>query len=265
MLRKARSVFGRMCANPAAHLRIKATFQCSGSALLLVLVLPCECPAQADGQLRADTPPTVTAASSSSEAAILEASERFGIPASWIRAVVRVESGGNALAVSPKGAIGLMQIMPDTWAGLRLRYQLGGDPFDSHDNILGGAAYLRELHDRFGSGGFLAAYNAGPARYEAYLTAGRPLADETRLYLAKLASLLPDLAIDPAILTTVAARDWRNAGLFTGIPVAQHPADLPSSGRQFIGVSSDVQPSLPSRLAPASSGLFVAVAVAGVK
>ena len=67
-------------------------------------------------------------------------------------------------AISPKGAIGLMQIMPDTWTGLRRRYGLGIDPFDPHDNILAGAAYLRELHDRYGVPGFLAAYNAGPAR-----------------------------------------------------------------------------------------------------
>src|SRR5258708_27293263 len=52
---------------------------------------------------------------------IAEASRRFGIPETWIRAVIRVASSGQVKAVSPKGAIGLMQIMPDTWAGLRLR------------------------------------------------------------------------------------------------------------------------------------------------
>src|SRR6266849_3813664 len=88
---------------------------------------------------------------------IAEASRRFGIPESWIRAVMRVESRGQVKAVSPKGAIGLMQIMPDTWAGLRLRYRLGRNPRDPHDNILAGAAYLREMHDRFGAAGFLAA------------------------------------------------------------------------------------------------------------
>jgi soluble lytic murein transglycosylase-like protein len=67
------------------------------------------------------------------------------IPASWIRAVLQAESGGAARALSPKGAMGLMQIMPETWATLRLRYGLGADPFDPHDNILAGAAYLREL------------------------------------------------------------------------------------------------------------------------
>src|SRR5216683_129537 len=51
---------------------------------------------------------------------------------------------------------------------LRLRYRLGRDPRDPHDNILAGAAYLREMHDRFGAAGFLAAYNAGPGRYQDY-------------------------------------------------------------------------------------------------
>ena len=71
--------------------------------------------------------------------------------------------------------MGLMQIMPDTWTELRTRHRLGRDPYDPRDNILAGAAYLREMHDRYGSPGFLAAYNAGPGRYEDYL-AGRPLA-----------------------------------------------------------------------------------------
>src|SRR5258707_14433552 len=70
---------------------------------------------------------------------IAEASRRFGIPERLIRAVVRVESSGQVKAVSPKGAIGLMRIMPDTWAGLRLRYRLRGPPPDPPGkNFLGG-------------------------------------------------------------------------------------------------------------------------------
>ena len=75
---------------------------------------------------------------------------------------MRVESNGNAHAVSPRGALGLMQIMPGTWVELSARYDLGIDPLDPHANILAGAAYLREMLDRFGLVGFLAAYNAGP-------------------------------------------------------------------------------------------------------
>ncbi len=139
------------------------------------------------------------------ESAIAEASSRFAIPPGWIRAVMQVESGGNPHALSPKGAIGLMQIMPATWAALRQRYHLGSDPYDPHDNILGGTALLRELYDRFGAGGFLAAYNAGPSRYLAFLTQGLPLKVETQLYLAKLARLLPEWADRPRDFDAVRA------------------------------------------------------------
>src|SRR5260370_38373420 len=91
-----------------------------------------------------------------------------------------VESDGKQRARSSKGAMGLMQIMPKTWADLRARYGLGADPFDPHDNILAGAAYIRELHDRYGAPGFLAAYNPGPARYERPRAPGRPLPEQTQ-------------------------------------------------------------------------------------
>ena len=118
---------------------------------------------------------------------VTEASKRFAVPEHWIRSVMRVESAGEVRARSRKGAMGLMQIMPGTWTDLRARYGLGADPYDPRDNILAGAAYLRELHQRFGMPGFLAAYNAGPGRYENHLATGRPLPDETQGYVAKLA------------------------------------------------------------------------------
>ena len=128
---------------------------------------------------------------------VAEAAQRFGVPAHWILAVMRRESAGDARAVSPeKGAMGLMQIMPRTWDELRARYGLGRDPFDPRDNILAGAAYLRELHDRFGSPGFLAAYNAGPTRYAEHLAKGRPLPKETRDYVAALAPLIGAIDAD---------------------------------------------------------------------
>lgn len=118
-----------------------------------------------------------------------QAARRFGVPVRSIHAVIDVESAGDVRARSPKGAMGLMQIMPETWSELRLRYELGNDPYDPHDNILAGTAYLRELRERYGSPGFLAAYNAGPARYEEHL-AGRPLPAETKVYLQKLAPII---------------------------------------------------------------------------
>jgi soluble lytic murein transglycosylase-like protein len=110
---------------------------------------------------------------------ITEASTRFAVPAISIRAVMQVESGGNEHAISPRGAMGLMQLMPGTWVELSARYGLGLDPFDPHDNMFAGAAYLKELHDRSGSAGFLAACHAGPARYQQNLSTGKSLPQET--------------------------------------------------------------------------------------
>ena len=122
---------------------------------------------------------------------IREAGRRFDVPDTWIRAVMRVESGGNEyqngqLITSGAGAMGLMQVMPETFDELRARYDLGDDPFDPHANVLAGTAYLREMYDIYGSPGFLAAYNAGPARLDDYLSNNRPLPDETRHYVAMI-------------------------------------------------------------------------------
>jgi len=125
---------------------------------------------------------------------VAEAARRFQMPAQWIRRVMRVESGGKASmngrqVVSSAGAMGLMQLMPGTWREMRARLGLGPDPFDPLDNILAGAAYLRLMYDRFGYPGMFAAYNAGPARYAAFVRRARPLPAETRAYVAAMASL----------------------------------------------------------------------------
>lgn len=148
---------------------------------------------------------------------VAEASRRFGVPEAWIWAVMRVESNGNAGAISHAGAMGLMQIMPDTWTYLTARYRLGTDPFDRRANILGGAAYLREMHDRFGSPGFLAAYNAGPNRYTEYLARGRPLPAETRAYLVRLTPIVGGAVVtQSADIAQPDPNAWRRAGLFPG-------------------------------------------------
>lgn len=121
-----------------------------------------------------------------------EASRRFGVPSDWIVKVMRAESGGHTThggrpIRSPKGAIGLMQLMPRTWADMRARLDLGTDPDDPRDNILAGAAYLRLMYDRFGYPGLFAAYNAGPGRYAAYLQGQTPLPRETAAYLDEIA------------------------------------------------------------------------------
>jgi cell division septation protein DedD len=122
---------------------------------------------------------------------IREASARFDVPQLWIRSVMHVESGGNEylngqLITSGAGAMGLMQVMPATYDELRQQYNLGDDPFDPHNNILAGVAYMREMYDIYGSPGFLAAYNAGPNRLDDYLSNNRPLPDETRHYVAMI-------------------------------------------------------------------------------
>jgi len=123
---------------------------------------------------------------------IEQAAARFGVPAAWIERVMRAESGGRTTLAgarirSAKGAIGLMQLMPSTWAELRARLGLGNDPDDPHDNIFAGAFYLRLMHDRFGYPGLFAAYNAGPARYAAWRAGARSLAAETIASLASVA------------------------------------------------------------------------------
>jgi soluble lytic murein transglycosylase-like protein len=123
---------------------------------------------------------------------IAEASSRFDIPNAWIRRVMRLESGGRALAdgrpvVSRAGAMGLMQLMPGTWRDMRALVGLGADRFAPRDNILAGTAYLRLIYDRFGYPGLFAAYNAGPSRYAAFLAGARKLPRETRVYVAAAA------------------------------------------------------------------------------
>lgn len=122
---------------------------------------------------------------------IVEASARFGIPEAWIRAVMQAESGGRTWMngqpnVSKAGALGLMQVMPETYAEMRVAHGFGPDPHDPRDNILAGTAYLRAMLDRFGYPGLFAAYNAGPGRYERHLATDEALPGETIAYLATL-------------------------------------------------------------------------------
>ena len=181
---------------------------------------------------------------------VAEAASRFGLPASWLQAVMHVESNGAAAAVSPKGALGLMQLMPQTYAQMRIQLGLGVDPFAPRDNIMAGAAYLRALLDRYGSPGFLAAYNAGPQRLEDYLARRKPLPAETIAYLARLSRQVGSVPVGssparhprpiadpaaapvfvsragsntPSAIGIVARRTWRNADLFAAEPAHSGP------------------------------------------
>ena len=191
---------------------------------------------------------------------VTEASRRFAVPEHWIRAVIRVESGGNSRARSRNGAIGLMQIMPGTWTELRSRHRLGTDPYDIRDNILAGTAYIRELSDRYGAPGFLAAYNAGPGRYERHLATGRPLPTETQAYVAKLAPDIENTRTTMQVTAVGKSLAWANSPLFAarGESVVR---DVRSSTDMHKNRSSRTHTAVDvSALAPQSGNLFVRLA-----
>ena len=181
--------------------------------------------------------------------AVSDAALRFGIPEQWIYAVMRAESAGRVNATSPVGAMGLMQIMPATWAVLSARYGLGDNPYDPRANVMAGAAYIREMHDLYGSPGFLAAYNAGPGRYEAYLKDGRALPPETRNYVARIAPALDGSPHPVSIAVTPDPYAWTRASLFAprsagvqtdavAAPAARFPvASRPLLGGLFVALS----------------------------
>ncbi|MHC5307782.1 lytic transglycosylase domain-containing protein [Bartonella sp. LJL80] len=141
---------------------------------------------------------------------INEAAKRFLLSQQIIKAVITVESGWNPKAVSPAGAMGLMQIMPDTYAELKQQYGLRKNAFDPHDNIIAGSGYLKQMYLQFGKKGYLAAYNAGPGRYQSHLK-GRALPAETRAYVAKVEAVLDGKS--PTIKVEKKA-NWRASTLF---------------------------------------------------
>lgn len=174
---------------------------------------------------------------------ISKASARFDVPERWIREVMRVESGGlmyqgGRLTTSSAGAMGLMQVMPGTYEELRARHGLDDDPFHPYDNIMAGTAYIREMYDLYGAPGFLAAYNAGPRRFEDYAIRNRGLPNETRRYVAKIAPNIaehrPQRESDAAVLA-----------------MYQIPSDIPAGPRYPRGG----QPA-PVALAQANPGRF---------
>lgn len=127
---------------------------------------------------------------------VVEASRRFDVPQTWIRAVIQAESGGRTMLAeglpmtSSQGAMGLMQLMPETYDEMRRLHRLGGDPYDPHDNIMAGAAYLRWLHGKYGYPAMFAAYNDGPGNLDKRMIDGGLLPQETRDYLGSITGRL---------------------------------------------------------------------------
>ena len=112
---------------------------------------------------------------------VASAGERHHLDPDLIRSVIHAESGFNVRAVSPKGAQGLMQLMPGTASGLGV-----ANAFDPQSNVEGGTQYLRTLLERYDFDLIkaLAAYNAGPQRVEHY--GGVPPFHETQAYVARI-------------------------------------------------------------------------------
>ena len=109
---------------------------------------------------------------------IVDASKEFGIPAKMIASMAKVESSFDQDSISSAGAIGLMQLMPDTANGL------GVNPYDAQDNIRGGAKYMSELYQKYGNWDLVAAaYNAGEGAVDSY--GGIPPYQETENHVYK--------------------------------------------------------------------------------
>jgi Transglycosylase SLT domain len=160
---------------PSVPAAIGAASTNSGAATINAVAKPTPtAPAPQPGKARTLTPEEL-------QAAVNAASDKHLLDADLINSVIRAESGFNARAVSPKGARGLMQLMPQTATNLGV-----GNAFDAKDNVDGGTRYLRWLLERYNYDlvKALAAYNAGPRRVEQYR--GVPPYHETRAYVARI-------------------------------------------------------------------------------
>jgi hypothetical protein len=119
---------------------------------------------------------------------------KHGVDENLVRAVLKEESGGDPLAISPKGAMGLMQLMPDTAQALGVK-----DPFNPEENLDGGVRYLKSCLERFHHNPLLAvaAYNAGPGAVEKY--GGCPPYQETEVFVARVAATYHSAAPLPGL------------------------------------------------------------------
>ena len=192
---------------------------------------------------------------------ITEASRRFGVSQAWIRAVIRVESGGRTSLedgrpiISKAGAMGIMQIMPETYRDMRHQYGLGADPYDPHDNVLAGTAYLRWLYEKYGYPKMFAAYNAGPGTLEAQFAGIRQLPQETFAYVRDIARILGTKSAPSQLTGTLAASQPRTM-----------PATLTRPDGSLISIDpaavDSIRAPLPNEYAP---GVQTVVAMGNVR
>ena len=228
---------------------------------------------------------------------INEAAARFDVPAQWIRQVMRVESGGHEymdghLTVSAAGAMGLMQLEPATYEEMAAENGLGSDPFNPYNNIMAGAAYIHAMYQIYGSPGFLAAYNAGPGRLNAYINGHQPLPDETVTYVAMIAphiqgyypaqhSAADELALNtrpqnraggllpPGFVPYSSVRAPEGPAPGAGIQMASNvvppPAPVQYGAASVLSVSARTLPPPPVPSAPAKPPVMVASLLGGAK
>jgi hypothetical protein len=241
-------------ASTVACLRRLGTAACIVVRVLSFAIVPVNA-AQADNA-SAGHPASVRPAGSFANL-IEEASRRFAVPVHWIRAVMTLESAGDVRARSPKGAMGLMQIMPETWARSAHASSLRRRSLRSARQHPGGRGVPPRAAPPIWLTRFPCAYNAGPGRYEHYL-AGRPLPAETRADVAALAPLFGGGEFAGPISVAVGhSRSWTEAPLFIGRPEGASAADRVSAERR----SNHVPASDPTRnisaLVPQARSLFI--------
>lgn len=172
---------------------------------------------------RATTPLKISSKSAPFESVISEHAQREGVAVDLVRAVIQVESAFNPQAVSPKGAMGLMQLMPATAEELGVR-----DPFDPEQNIRGGVTYLKRLLTRYDQKVelALAAYNAGSGNVDKYGKTVPPF-KETRNYVEKITRAAP-----PAPSNAI----YKWVDIVDGKPVTKFSNKPPASGSyQIVG------------------------------